>query len=59
LVPCASGRTSSGTRRALAPGVGKFPGEIATQRIFFGPHSTARLRVMASTPAFAMAEGTA
>jgi len=33
----------------------KAPGEIATVRMPFGPHSTARLLVMASTPALAIA----
>ena len=42
----------------MAPGVGKAPGAIATVRMPFGPHSTARLLVIASTADFAMADGT-
>jgi hypothetical protein len=42
----------------VAPGVGKLPGAIATARIPFGPHSTARLLVIASTADFAIADGT-
>ncbi len=41
-----------------APSVGNGPGAMAFRRMPLGPHSTARLRVMASTPALAMAEGT-
>ena len=48
----------AGTSRSQAPLVGKAPGEIATARMPFGPHSTARLLVMASTPALAIALGT-
>jgi hypothetical protein len=49
---------AGGTRRSHALGVGNVPGEIATVRIFFAPHSTARLWVIASTPALAIALGT-
>jgi hypothetical protein len=35
---------------------GEQPGATQFRRMFFGPHSTARLRVMASTPALAAAE---
>ena len=47
-----------GTRRCQAPSVGKGPGAMALSRMPWRPHSAARLRVMASTPALAMAEGT-
>src|SRR4029078_10465424 len=40
-----------------APGVGNAPGAMATVRTPFGPHSTARLFVIASTADFAIAEG--
>jgi len=45
-----------------APGVGNAPGAIATVRMPFGPHSTARLLVIASTavlPSTTHREGTA
>src|SRR5450432_4821743 len=41
-----------------APAVGNAPGAIATVRMPFGPHSTARLLVIARTADFAIAEGT-
>ena len=41
-----------------APGVGNAPGAIATVRMPFGPHSTARLYIIASTADFAIADGT-
>src|SRR5205823_7329338 len=49
---------SLGISRLHAPSVGKRPGTMAQVRIPLGPHSTARLLVMASTPALAMADGT-
>src|SRR3569832_1602342 len=41
-----------------APAVGNGPGTIATVRMPLGPHSTARLLVLASTADFAIADGT-
>src|SRR5690606_28892950 len=41
-----------------APFVGKGPGAMAFMRIPYFAHSTAKLRVIASTPAFAVALGT-
>ena len=41
-----------------APLVGKGPGAMATVRIPYFAHSTAKERVIANTPAFAQAEGT-
>src|SRR6185369_17333593 len=49
---------SLGISRLHAPSVGKGPGTIAQVRMPLGPHSTARLLVMARTPALAMADGT-
>src|SRR2546422_8210556 len=49
---------SLGISRLHAPSVGKRPGTMAQVRIPLGPHSTARLLVMASTPALAIADGT-
>ena len=48
----------SGRSWPEAPGVGNAPGAIATVRTPLGPHSTARLRVIASTADFAIADGT-
>src|SRR6202040_1173385 len=42
----------------LAPAVGNAPGAIATVRMPLGPHSTARLLVIARTADFAIADGT-
>ena len=42
----------------MRPAVGNAPGAIATVRMPFGPHSTARLLVIASMADFAIAEGT-
>src|SRR6202022_2924526 len=47
------------SRREKAPSVGIGPGAIAFRRIPACPHSTARDRVIARTPAFAQAEGSA
>jgi hypothetical protein len=47
-----------GAELARSPGVGNAPGAIATVRTPLGPHSTARLRVIASTADFAIADGT-
>src|SRR6185437_16088221 len=41
-----------------APSVGNAPGAIATRRTPLGPHSTARLLVIARIADFAIAEGT-
>src|SRR5471032_2353024 len=49
---------SLGIRRLHAPSVGKGPGTIAQVRMPLGPHSTARLLVIARTPALAIADGT-
>src|SRR5207253_7434769 len=46
-------------RREKAPSVGMGPGAIAFKRMPAWPHSTARERVIARTPAFAQAEGSA
>ena len=46
-----------GTNRFHAPFVGNGPGAIAFERILYFAHSTAKERVIASTPAFADAEG--
>src|SRR6476661_9761777 len=48
----------TGISRENAPSVGTGPGAIAFKRIPYLPHSTARLRVIFSTPAFATDEGT-
>lgn len=53
-----SGLFSPGRRRASMPSVGISPGAIAFSRMPCRPHSTASDFVMASTPAFDMAEGT-
>src|ERR1700678_1706707 len=53
--PASSGR---GSKREKAPSVGIGPGEMAFIRIPRLPHSTARLRVSACTPALATADGT-
>jgi hypothetical protein len=47
-----------GSSRDHAPSVGKGPGAIALQRMPYVAHSTASERVIASTPAFAAADGT-
>ncbi len=46
----------SGKSRCAAPGVSTGPGAIAFTRILWRAHSTASVRVIASTPAFALAE---
>ena len=58
LVSNRCARSGRGTSRSHAPWVGNGPGAIAFRRTPWPPHSTARLRVMASTPAFAIADGT-
>jgi hypothetical protein len=54
----ASSSDGSGSSRSHAPFVGNGPGAIALQVMPRGPHSTASERVIASTPAFAAADGT-
>ena len=46
-----------GSSREKAPSVSMGPGATPSTRMPWRPHSTARLRVSACTPAFAMAEG--
>ena len=52
------GITPARAQLAQAPGVGNGPGAMPTRRIPLGPHSTARLRIMARWADFAIAEGT-
>ena len=52
-----SDKSVLGIKRSHAPLVGKGPGAIAFNRIPLFPHSTAKLCVIADTPALAMAEG--
>src|SRR6266403_574989 len=54
----ASSSSGRGNKRENAPSVGIGPGAMAFIRIPRLPHSTARLRVSACTPAFATADGT-
>src|SRR6201996_8155923 len=48
----------SGLNWPEAPAVGNAPGAIATRRTPLGPHSTARLLVIANTADLAIADGT-
>ncbi len=50
--------SASGLPQSLleAPSVATGPGAMALTRILYGAHSTARVRVRASTPALAAAE---
>src|SRR3954447_20121030 len=57
LASCGSTWDPDGYSRSQAPGVGNSPGATAFRRMPFGPHSTARLRVIATIPALAAAEG--
>ena len=54
----ASSSSGRGSKRENAPSVGIGPGAMAFIRIPRSPHSTARLRVSACTPALATADGT-
>src|SRR3712207_7478796 len=58
LPPPSFAATGPGISRSHAPLVGKGPGAIALARMPLGPHSTARLCVIAAIPAFDIADGT-
>src|SRR5271168_2727174 len=53
-----SSYSGEGISRDHAPSVGNGPGAMALNRMRYFAHSTASERVIASTPAFAHADGT-